>query len=66
MEGIMNVIDKIKVLPTPLFILHFSSKVLIGFGLGIVVARCMQGLGWWIVGLGIVLSVPAIMKIWSK
>jgi hypothetical protein len=62
----MSIIDKIKALPASLFILHFISKVIIGFGLGIVAARCMQGLGWWIVGLGIVLSVPAIVKIWSK
>jgi hypothetical protein len=42
----MSIMDMIKTLPAPLFILYFASKVIIGFGLGTVLARCMQDLGW--------------------
>lgn len=59
----MCVLDKIKALPAPLFVLHFASKAIIAFGLGIILASYLQGLGWWIVGLGVVLSMPALSKI---
>ena len=62
----MGIIDRIKGLPTPLFILHFSSKVLFAFGLGILLANRLEGLGWLIVGLGVVLSIPTAIKILTK
>jgi hypothetical protein len=62
----MNIIEKVKGLPTPLFILHFSSKMLFAFGLGILLASRLQGAGWWIIGISIVLSMPSAIKILVK
>ena len=62
----MGIIDKVKSLPTPLFILHFASKAVIALGLGVLLASQLEGLGWWIVGLGFVLSIPAAIKIHTK
>ncbi|NQU74493.1 MAG: hypothetical protein HQ547_07295 [Candidatus Omnitrophica bacterium] len=62
----MGIIDKVKGLPTPLFILHFASKAVVAFGLGIVLGSRLEGLGWLIVGLGVVLSIPAVIRIFGK
>jgi len=62
----MGIVDKVKGLPTPLFILHFASKAVIAFGLGVLLANQIEGLGWLIVGLGLVLSIPAAIKIFTK
>ena len=62
----MGIIDKVKSLATPLFILHFASKAVIALGLGVLLASQLEGLGWWIVGLGFVLSIPAAIKIHTK
>ena len=59
-------IDKVKALSTPLFILHFFSKMIFAFGLGILLANRLEGLGWWIIGLGVVLSIPTAIKILAK
>lgn len=62
----MGLIDKVKGLPTPLFILHFTSKAVITLGLGVLLANQLDGFGWWIIGLGLVLSIPAAIKIFTK
>lgn len=62
----MNMVDKVKGLPTPLFMLHFFSKMVFVFGLGILLASRLEGLGWWIIGLGVVLSIPTAIKILTK
>ncbi len=59
-------VDKVKGLPTPLFMLHFFSKMVFVFGLGILLASRLEGLGWWIIGLGVVLSIPTAIKILTK
>ena len=62
----MGIIDKVRGLPTPLFMLHFFSKMLFVFGLGILLGSRLEGLGWWLIGLGIVLSIPTAVKILTK
>ena len=62
----MGIIDKVRGLPTPLFMLHFFSKIVFVFGLGILLASRLEGLGWWMIGLGVVLSIPTAIKILTK
>jgi len=62
----MSIIDKVKGLPTPLFILHFLSKAIVALGLGVLLAGRLTGLGWWIVGIGVVLSIPTAIRIFKK
>ena len=59
-------VDKVKGLTTPLFVLHFISKMLFVFGLGILLGSRLEGLGWWLIGLGIVLSIQTAVKILTK
>lgn len=62
----MSVVESFRKLPTPMIILHIFSKVVIGFGLGMVFAGNLNFSGWWIVCLGVILSIPPIMKILNK
>jgi len=62
----MGLVDKVKGLPTPLFVMHFSSKMIICFGLGVILASYVGGAAWWIIGLGVALSILPIIKIFGK
>jgi len=61
----MSIVDNFRKLPTPLIVLHIFSKVLIGFGLGIVLGSQLYHLAGWIILAGIILSIPAGYKIIS-
>ena len=62
----MSLIDKVRGLPTPILVLFIASKLIIGVGLGVLLASCIAGLGWWIVIVGVLMSVPGALKIFSK
>ncbi|MGB2629922.1 MAG: hypothetical protein WBD24_00765 [Candidatus Omnitrophota bacterium] len=62
----VNLVDRLRALHGSMIGLHIFSKVLIGFGLGVVFAKHLAGLGWWIVLLGVVLSVPPIYLMLKK
>lgn len=63
----MNLIKQVKKLKTPMFILFVISKIIVGIGLGVLLAGILQGTGWWILILGIILSaIPAIKAIRLK
>lgn len=62
----MSLIDKAKTLPDPMFILFVISKVVVGMGLGVLLAGLLQGLGVWILLLGIILSAIALGQIMKK
>ncbi len=59
----MSYVDNLRKIPTPMICLHIFSKVMIGFGLGVVFAKSMRGYGVWIIVAGIVLSIPPLYKI---
>jgi len=54
----MNPIERVKSLSNGMFALFVFSKGTIGFGLGFLVAGDPFGIGWWVLGAGIVLSIP--------
>jgi mannose/fructose/N-acetylgalactosamine-specific phosphotransferase system component IIC len=58
----MNLIKQVKKLETPMFILFVASKRIVGIGLGVLLAGVLQGTGWWILILGIVLSAVSAIK----
>lgn len=58
----MSAIERVKSLSNPMFALFVFSKVVIGFSLGFLVAGDPFGIGWWVLGLGIILSIPG----WKK
>ncbi len=62
----MSILNKVKSLPNPMFVLFVSSKVIAGIGIGVLVSGLVQGFGLWILLLGILLSVPPAIKIFGK
>ncbi len=62
----MSILDKVKSLPNPMFVLFVSSKVIAGIGIGVLVSSCVKGFGWWILLLGIALSILPAIKVFSK
>jgi len=62
----MSMINKVKSLPNPMFVLFVSSKVIVGIGIGVLISCFAKGFGLWILLLGIVLSIPPVIKIFGK
>jgi len=62
----MSMINKVKSLPNPMFVLFVSSKVIAGIGIGVLISCFAKGFGIWILLLGIVLSIPPVIKIFGK
>jgi len=62
----MSILNKVKSLPNPMFVLFVSSKVIAGIGIGVLISEFAQGFGLWILLLGIILSIPPAMKIFGK
>ncbi len=62
----MGILNKVKALPNPMFVLFVSSKVIAGIGIGVLISSCARGFGLWILLLGIVLSIPPVIKIFKK
>lgn len=61
----MKLPEKVGKLSTPMLVLFVVSKIIFGMGLGILLAGCMPGAGWWLLILGIALSAVAGLRILS-
>jgi len=59
----MGAIEKVKSFSDAMFFLFVFSKATVGFGLGFIVAGDPHGIGWWVFGLGIILSIPGWKKV---
>jgi hypothetical protein len=59
----MSLIDGAKKLSNFDFILFVVSKLILGIGLGILLAESLSGWGWWLVIIGIVISATEASKI---
>lgn len=62
----MSLVDKVKDLPNPILVLFIASKLVIGIGIGALLASCLAGLGWWFVIIGVLMSVSGGIKILSS
>ena len=58
----MSVIDKMKGLSPPMFVLFVSSKFVVGVGIGVLLARYLTGFGGWILLVGVALSIVVLVK----
>ena len=61
----MSLVDKFRKIPTAMIALHIFSKVLIGIGLGAILAKYLVGIEWWLVIVGVILSIPPIIVIFT-
>lgn len=52
-----NAIEGVKKLSTPVFIVFVFSKVLVGIGIGVLLAGYLAPYGYWLLIAGVALSV---------
>ncbi len=62
----MSIIDKAKKLSTPLFVLYFGGNLVVGIGIGVLLAGPLMGFGWAILIFGILMHVPGLIKMASE
>jgi hypothetical protein len=56
----MSMICKLKKISSPKLCLFIGAKVLVGIGIGVLLAQKLAGTGWtWIIA-GIILSLPGV------
>jgi len=59
----MSLIDKVRQLPTLSLVLLVAGKLVIGIGLGVLLVQYLIGYGWWLIILGIAISLPGAYKV---
>ena len=62
----IKMVEKIKTLDNPLFILFVSSKALGGLAIGIIIAPYVGRIGWWVLLAAFIISIPVMIKIFNK
>lgn len=62
----MSMINKVKGLDTPTFILFVLAKVLGGLAIGILIAPYVGNIGWWALLAAFIISIPVLSKIFKK
>ena len=56
-----NIMDGVKRLSAPMFVIFVLSKVLVGIGIGILLIRYLYQYGWWFLIAGIALSLICLI-----
>ncbi len=51
-------IKRFRKLPTPLLYMYIGGKIIVCFGLGILLADYLKNFIWWIILLGVILTIP--------
>ena len=61
-----NVIAAVKKLSPPMFFIFAFSKVLVGIGIGVLLAQQLAPYGWWFLIVGIILSIICVVLALKK
>ncbi len=61
----MSLINRFRKLPTSILALHVTAKFVFGVGLGVLLASYLNGFGWWIILLAIIMGLPGAYKVLS-
>ncbi|MBL7157681.1 MAG: hypothetical protein ISS92_05955 [Candidatus Omnitrophica bacterium] len=56
-----NLIAGVKKLSNPMFVIFVFSKILVGIGIGVLLANCLAPYGWWFLIPGVVLSLICVV-----
>lgn len=59
----MSLIGRFRKLPTSVLALHITAKFVFGVGLGILLAGYLEGFGWWLILLAIIMAIPGVYKV---
>ncbi|MDQ7825217.1 MAG: hypothetical protein RDV48_20615 [Candidatus Eremiobacteraeota bacterium] len=62
----IKMVDKLKALDTPMFLLFVSAKVLGGLAIGIMIAPYVGRIGWWVMLAAVIISIPVMIKIFKR
>lgn len=62
----MIMVNKVKGLDTPTFILFVLAKALGGLAIGILIAPYVGNIGWWVLLASFIISTPVLSKILKK
>ncbi|MFA5143260.1 MAG: hypothetical protein WC522_03715 [Candidatus Omnitrophota bacterium] len=62
----MKMVERVKALDTPMFMLFVSVKALGGLAIGIIIAPYVGRIGWWVLLAAIIISIPLMLKIFKK
>ena len=57
----MGIVDGVRKLPTPLLALIIGSKLILGIGIGVLLAGFLVGWGWSLVIIGVILSIIPVV-----
>jgi hypothetical protein len=58
----MSIVDGVRKLPTPLLAMIIGSKLIVGIGIGILLAGFLTGWGWPLVVIGVILSIIPLIR----
>ena len=62
----MKMVERVKVLDTPMFVLFVSVKALGALAIGIIIAPYVGRIGWWVLVTAIIVSIPVMLKVFKK
>lgn len=61
----IKMVERVKALDTPMFILFVSAKALGGMAIGIIIAPYVGNIGWWVLAAAVIISIPVMLKIFK-
>ena len=62
----MKMVERVKALDTPMFLLFVSVKALGALAIGIIIAPYVGNIGWWVLVAAIIISIPVMLKVFKK
>ncbi|MHC9540751.1 MAG: hypothetical protein AB9903_14700 [Vulcanimicrobiota bacterium] len=62
----IKMVEKLKALDTPMFLLFVCAKVLGGLAIGIIIAPYVGRIGWWVLCAAVIISIPVMIRIFKK
>lgn len=62
----MKMVERVKALDTPMFVLFVSVKALGALAIGIIIAPYVGRIGWWVLVAAIIISIPVMLKVFKK
>jgi len=62
----IKMVERVKALDTPMFMLFVGVKALGSLAIGIIIAPYVGRIGWWVLLAAIIISIPLMFKIFKN
>ncbi|MGB2706215.1 MAG: hypothetical protein WBC74_05125 [Candidatus Omnitrophota bacterium] len=56
-----SLMEGVKKLSPPMFVVFVGSKILVGIGIGVLLVQCLAPYGWWFLIIGVILSAICVI-----